>query len=101
MNYLDFLRDIEAGNIDAVKEALDRNADANLNVNRTYACGATWILPLPLMAALKSGHAEIAKLLIEKGADLDTVCRKYDQTPRECLPKDFFVKIDNWRKFSS
>lgn len=55
MNMLDFLRTISSSQckVDDIKDYLD-NAKINLNKNYTYACGATWILPLPLVLALNT-----------------------------------------------
>ena len=88
-NYLDFHRTVGAGNFKRLKEFHDNGGTAVLNKNLTYACGATWIIPLPLVVAFQRGYYDIARLLIEKGADLDAYCKKNDITPREIMPKDF------------
>ena len=90
-NYLDFHRTVGAGNFKRLKEFYDNGGTAVLNKNLTYACGATWIIPLPLVVAFQRGYYDIARLLIEKGADLDAYCKKNDITPREIMPKDFDI----------
>ena len=55
----------------------------DLNRNYTYACGATWILPLPLVVALRYRNYEVARFLMEKGASLDAFCRKTQMRPRD------------------
>ena len=88
-NQLDFHRLVAAGDFKKIKEFYDNGGKAALNQNLTYACGATWIIPLPLVVAFQRGYYDIARLLIEKGADLDAHCRKCNVTPRELMPKDF------------
>ena len=65
-NYLDFHRTVGAGNFKRLKEFYDNGGTAVLNKNLTYACGATWIIPLPLVVAFQRGYYDIARLLIEK-----------------------------------
>lgn len=88
-NCLDFHRSVAAGDLRRIKEFYDRGGKTALNHNLTYACGATWIIPLPLVVAFQRGYHDIARLLIGKGADLDAYCRKNHVTPRELMPKDF------------
>lgn len=88
-NYLDFHRAVGAGNFRMIKEFFDNGGKIALNKNLTYACGATWIIPLPLVVAFQKEYYDIAKLLIEKGADLDAYCQKNGITPREIMPEDF------------
>ena len=92
MNMLDFLRTISSSQckVDDIKDYLD-NAKINLNKNYTYACGATWILPLPLVLVFKYKNLEVAKYLIEKGASLDAYCKKYETTPRNIMPRKFKI----------
>ena len=92
MNLLDFLRTLSSSQckVDDIKDYLD-NAKINLNKNYTYAMGATWILPLPLILAFKYKNLEVAKYLIEHGASLDAYCKKYEVTPRDIMPKNFKI----------
>ena len=93
MNILDFFRAVSDGNLQDVKNIYDElHGKVPLNKNITYACGATWIIPLPLITAFQKGYYDIARFLIEKGADLDAVCRKNNKTPRDFMPKDFLIK---------
>ena len=61
----------------------------DLNRNHTYACGATWILPLPLVVALQYRNYEVARFLMEKGASLDAFCRKTQMRPRDLAAEAF------------
>lgn len=88
-NYLDFYRAVGAGDLKKIKEFYDNGGTIALNKNLSYACGATWIIPLPLVVALQKKYYDIARILIEKGADLDAYCKKYNITPRELMPEDF------------
>ena len=88
-NCLDFHRSVAAGDFKRIKDFYGNGGQAALNHNLTYACGATWIIPLPLVVAFQRGYYDIARLLIEKGADPDAYCRKNNVTPRELMPKDF------------
>ena len=88
-NYLDFHRSVAAGNFKRIKEFYDNGGKAVLNNNLQYACGATWIIPLPLVVAFQKGYYDIAKLLIANGADLDAHCKKNNTTPRELMPENF------------
>lgn len=88
-NQLDFHRSVAAGSFEQIKEFYDKGGKAVLNRNLQYACGATWIIPLPLVVAFQRGYYDIARLLIEKGADPDAYCRKNNVTPRELMPRDF------------
>lgn len=63
-NYLDFHRSVAAGNFKRIKEFYDNGGKAFLNNNLQYACGATWIIPLPLVVAFQKGYYDIARLLI-------------------------------------
>lgn len=93
MDILDFFRAVSAGSLRNVKSVYDKlDGKVPLNKNLTYACGATWVIPLPLVTAFQRGYYDIARFLIEKGADLDAVCRKNNKTPRDFMPKDFLVK---------
>ena len=92
MDALDFFRAVDAGNLNYVKRVYEaREGKVPLNNNITYACGATWILPLPLVIAFQKGYYDIARFLLEKGADLDAFCRKSHATPRDFMPKDFLA----------
>ena len=86
-NQLDFHRSVAAGDFKRIKEFYDNGGEAALNQNLTYACGATWIIPLPLVAAFQRGYYDIARLLIEKGADLNAYCRKYDAYVKDLMEK--------------
>lgn len=88
-NYLDFYRAVGAGDLKKIKEFYDNGGTIALNKNLSYACGATWIIPLPLVVAFQKKYYDIARILIEKGADLDAYCKKYNITPRELMPEDF------------
>ena len=83
MNVLDFFSAVSKGDLEKVKEFYANGGKVDLNHNLTYACGATWLLPLPLVTAFQKGFDDIAKFLIKKGADLDAYCKKYNITPRE------------------
>lgn len=48
-------------------------------------------VPLPLIIALKKGHYKLAEYLIENGANLDIVCKKYNKTPRDFMPENFEI----------
>lgn len=90
-NHLDFHRSVASGNFKRIKEFYDNGGKVALNKNLQYACGATWIIPLPLVVAFQKGFYDIAKLLIANGADLDAYCEKNHVTPRELMPKDFLL----------
>lgn len=92
MMLLDFLRTLSSSQckVDDIKEYV-KNSNINLNKNYTYAMGATWILPLPLILAFKYKNLEVAKYLIERGASLDVYCKKYETTPRDIMPKKFKI----------
>ena len=93
MNVLDFFRAVSEGNLKNVKSIYDKlDGKAPLNKNLTYACGATWIIPLPLVTAFQRGYYDIARFLIDKGADLDAVCQKSQKSPRDFMPNDFLVE---------
>ena len=85
----DFFAAVERGDLAAVEAIRRRRGHLPLNVNITYACGATFMLPLPLVTALKRGHYGVARFLIACGAELDVRCRKCGRTPRELLGADF------------
>ena len=88
-NHLDFHRSVAAGNFKRIKEFYDNGGKVALNNNLQYACGTTWIIPLPLVVAFQKGYYDIAKLLIANGADLDAHCKKNNTTPRELMPENF------------
>lgn len=85
----DFFAAVERGDLKTVEAIYRDRGKLPLNVNLTYACGATFLLQLPLVTALKRGHYALARVLIDCGADLDAKCRKCGKTPREFLPRDF------------
>ena len=90
---LDFFRAVSEGNLKNVKNIYDKlDGKVPLNKNLTYACGATWIIPLPLVTAFQRGYYGIARFLIDKGADLDVICRKNQKSPRDFMPSDFLVE---------
>lgn len=90
MDILDFYNAVSSGNLEKIKQfQSEKNGNLPLNKNITYACGATFILPLPLIVAFQHNRLDVAKFLIENGADLDTICKKYGKSPRELMPKDF------------
>ena len=91
-NHLDFHRSVAAGSFKRIKEFYDNGGKVALNHNLQYACGATWIIPLPLVVAFQKGYYDIAKLLIANGADLDAYCEKNHVTPRELMPKNFLLE---------
>jgi hypothetical protein len=60
MDIIDFYNAVSSGNLDEVKRfSEEHNGKMPLNKNVTYAYGATYILPLPLIVALKKGKAKI------------------------------------------
>ncbi len=63
---------VEAGNIEAVKQAIAAGKDVN---SEDECCGVT-----PLHYATRWGRKEIAELLIAKGADVNAKA-KYGDTP--------------------
>ena len=89
MDMIDFFNAVSSGNLEKVKGHCDRHGSKMLNHNATYAMGATFILPLPLIIALEKQHWDIARYFIEQGADLDLVCKRRGKTARELLPPDF------------
>ena len=89
ISIIDFCRAISEGDIQKVKKFNLKNI--SLNENLTYACGANWIIKLPLITAFEKGHLEIAKYLISKGASLDVVCKRTHKTPRDFMPKNFEI----------
>lgn len=90
MDIVDFYNAVSSGNLEKVKVFNEEhNGKMPLNKNITYAYGATYVLPLPLIIALEKGHYKLAKYLIENGADLDVVCKNKNKTPREFMPEDF------------
>ena len=96
MNYLDFFRVVSSGNFEKVKELY--NDKIPLNHNISYACGATWIIPLPLVTAFQRGYYDIARFLIAKGADLDAVCQKNHKTARDFMPENFLLEQEKEQK---
>lgn len=91
-NHLDFHRSVADGSFKRIKEFYDNGGKVALNNNLQYACGATWIIPLPLVVAFQKGYYDIAKLLIANGADLDAYCQKNHVTPRELMPENFLLE---------
>ena len=90
MDIIDFYNAVSSGNLEKVKKFKDEhNGKMPLNKNITYAYGATYVLPLPLIVAFEEGHYDLAKYFIENGADLDVVCKKKNKTPRDFMPSDF------------
>ena len=89
MFFSKFLNDIENGNIDAVIEFKKNYPDVDLDKNHKFAMGATWLFPLPLAVAFKSGNLDIARFLINNGANLDTFCKVNQTTPRDLMPDGF------------
>ena len=75
MFFTEFLKEIENGNIEAVIEFKKNYPNIDLDKNHKFAMGATWFFPLPLVVAFKSGHLDIARFLINNGANLDTFCK--------------------------
>ena len=63
--------------------------EVDLDKNHKFAMGATWLFPLPLVVAFRSGHPDIARFLINNGAGVDTFCKVYQKTPREFMPENF------------
>ena len=91
MDVLNFYNAISSGELEKIRAYCNKTDSPAklLNHNVTYAMGATFILPLPLIIALEKQHWDVAKYLIELGADLDLVCKRRGKTPREFLPPDF------------
>ena len=89
MFFTEFLSDIERGNIDAVIKFKRKYPEVDLDKNHKFAIGATWLFPLPLVVAFRSGHPDIARFLINNGAGVDTFCKVYQKTPREFMPENF------------
>ena len=79
--------------VEEVKE-LFGDSEIDLNKNFTYACGATWILPLPLMVALKYRNYDVARFLMRKGASLDAFCKKMQKRPRDIAPDKFLKSCE-------
>ena len=92
MDPLDFFREVSSGNLEGVKNTF--KDEIPLNTNITYAAGATWIIPLPLVTAFQRGYYDIARFLIEKGADPDAFCRKNQKTPRDFMPENFLQESE-------
>jgi len=90
MDLIKFLRTLNASkcSVDEIKEIFG-DSKIDLNKNHTYSCGATWVLPLPLVVALQYRNYEVAYFLMEKGASLDAYCKKTERTAREYITKDF------------
>lgn len=57
-----FLKSVRKGNIQKVKDFLDEGIEVDLRDNRGYT---------PLMIATDEGHSEIAKILIDAGANIN------------------------------
>ena len=76
-----------------VEEIAELFGDSKIDLNRncTYACGATWILPLPLVVALQYRNYEVARFLMEKGASLDAFCHKTQMRPRDLVTEAFLA----------
>ena len=89
MFFTEFLKEIEKGNIEAVIEFKKNYPEVDLDKNHKFAMGATWFFPLPLVVAFKSGHLDIARFLINNGANLDTFCKVNQITPRDLMPENF------------
>ena len=82
----DFLWKIRDGKFDDVKNYFVKHPGTVLNQNlviydKLYA--------LPLAIAFKKKRNDIAKYLIECGADENAYCRKYDKFIKELKPKNF------------
>ena len=96
-----FISIIEKGNLNALKEYQEKHSKLPVNVNLSYACGATFIYPLPLITTFIKGYYDMAKYLIVNGASLDVICKKHQKTPRDFLPKDLKEKdkVDIQKEF--
>ena len=82
------LQACENNDMDYLRARLD-GKEIDLNRNFEYACGATFVLKLPLIIAFEHGYLELARFLISKGASPDAFCRKTQKTPRNIMPKGF------------
>ena len=89
MDIIEFYNSISSGDLEKVKEYCQKDIDANQLLNRNFRYINGIVFPLPLIAALDEGQLEIAKYLVELGANPDVVCKKLNKTPREFSPNAF------------
>lgn len=84
MDIIAFHNAVCAGDLEKVKEGIFCVA-----LNKNFVFMNKHIFTLPLIHAFEEKHWDVARYLINAGADLDVVCQKRKKTPREFMPKDF------------
>lgn len=90
MDIIDFYNAVSKGDFDKVKEfENEHNGSMPLNKNVTVNFTGTSVLPLPLIVAFQKRHFEIAKYFIQKGADINLICKRHNKTPKDFMPEGF------------
>ena len=82
----DFFWKIRDGKFEDVKLFLE-NAPRTI-LNKNLVIKGT-LYPLPLLIAFKKNRLDIARFLIEKGADIEAYCNKYELFVKEIVPEKF------------
>ena len=82
----DFLWKVRDGKLEEVKAFLDNAPNTVLNENLIIR---NKLYPLPLALAFKKNRREIARLLIDRGADIEAYCNKLEKNVKDLMPKNF------------
>ena len=73
----------ERNDVEVVSAHLPPGCHPTLNKNFVYPMPPGFLQELPLARAVRANAAAVVKLLLERGADPDALCRKNEKTPRE------------------
>ena len=87
MDIIAFHNAVCAGDLEKIKKYFAEHKHVTLNNNFVFM--NKHIFTLPLIHAFEEKHWDVARYLINAGADLDVVCQKRNKTPREFMPEDF------------
>ena len=82
----DFLWKVRDGKLEEVKAFLDNAPNTALNENLIIKGR---LYPLPLAIAFKKNRREVARFLLDCGADIKAYCRKNEICVEELTPKGF------------
>ena len=82
----DFLWNVRDGKLEEVKEFLGNAPNTVINENLVIK---NKLYPLPLALAFKKNRREMARFLIEHGADTEAYCNKSEAYIKDLMPKDF------------